>query len=262
MGQHSNIPVIYCNDVPNLIERIKDTRRDEEDDLYMKLGIDGGGGFLKITLSIVSRNPSVAKDSFKESGVKRLHIIALAPNLPEKYEYISLLWNNLLKLNNLRYTVAGDLKIINVIVGIKAHSSSNPCPYCEVEKKDIMLQSAIPRTIGNIKDNCPKDVQPKRRNENNASCIHTPLISGDDDDLILEICPPPPLHIMLGIVNAVFQAVEKSYPDWADLWAHRANVRHQQRAYGFTGRACHSLISAAKILQDNDDLVDYFNVTI
>lgn len=245
-----------------LIEHVKKSREgNEEHGHYIKLGIDGGGGFLKVTLSILSRDPPPARssNSFKDSGVKRLHIIALAPNLPEKYEYISLIWNNLLNLNALEYTVAGDLKIINVIVGIMAHSSSYPCPYCEIAKKDLAVQAGIPRTIGRIKEHSDKRAESIKRSDH-ASCIHAPLVSGDDADMILEICPPPPLHIKLGIVNAVFKAVEKRNPDWADLWAHKAQVRHLQRAYGFTGGACKDLIRAANILQDHEDLVGYFYV--
>lgn len=197
--------------------------------------------------------------SFKDSGVKRLHIIALAPKLPEKYEYVRLIWN-LLELDNFEYVVAGDLKIINIIVGIMAHSSSNPCPYCEIGKNNLIDASGTPRTIGRIKEHSARDKTSKKRS-NHASCIHEPLVSGNDENLILQVCPPPPLHILLGIINAVFQAVEKGYPDWADLWANAAHVRHQQRAYGFTGRACHSLIGAVDVLQDNEDLVGYFNVS-
>lgn len=218
---------------------------------------------MKITLSVLPRNFHSTEEgpSFKKGGVKRLHIIALAPSVPEKYEFISLIWTNLLKLNELEATVAADLKTINIIVGIMAHSSSHPCPYCETSKKELVLKCGRPRTVENIREQCTKHESLQKSNEC-ASCIHPPLICRKGDDHILDICPPPPLHITLGIVNAVFQAVQKQNPDWANLWALKAHVRHQQRAYGFTGRACHSLISTANLLQENKSLVGYFNVSI
>lgn len=87
-----------------------------------------------------------------------------------------------------------------------AHSSSYPCPYCEVVKKDLGMQSGIPRTIGRLKERISTVERFQRRNQH-VCCIHPPLVTGKDEDLILKICPPPPLHITLGIVNSVFQAV-------------------------------------------------------
>lgn len=152
----------------SLIDQIKQNRQTEGgSDEYIKLGIDGGGGFLKITLSIVPRMSVRPTKSFKDSGVKRLHIIALAPKLPEKYEYVRLIWN-LLELDNFEYVVAGDLKIINIIVGIMAHSSSNPCPYCEIGKNNLIDASGTPRTIGRIKEHSARDKTSKKRS-NHAS---------------------------------------------------------------------------------------------
>lgn len=257
LGRYANVPVIYCTDVPKLIDRIKVARKFEEgDEVLIKIGIDGGGGFLKITISLLLENHSEPTDSFKDGGVKRLLILAVVPDIPEKYEFIKLIWINLLKLDGMRCVIAGDLKIINVIIGIMAHSSSNPCPYCEVLKKELSTNSGPQRTIGSIRANCCTEKIKK------ACCIHNPLIHGSDEELILTICPPPPLHLSLGIVNAVYKAVEQKSPDWADLWAQSAHVRHQERAYGFTGRACYRLINAAGVLQDNPDLEDYFNVSI
>lgn len=133
----------------------------------------------------------------------------------------------------------------------------NPCPYCETMKAELALKSGNPRTVGNIKQNITRNTTTKDRV---ASCVHEPLVPGEDDTTILEICPPPPLHLTLGITNAIFKAVEKKNPDWADLWINDANVRHQQRAYGFTGRACHSLLKNSGVLQQNEATVEYFEV--
>lgn len=41
----------------------------------------------------------------------------------------------------------------------------------------------------------------------------------------------------------------------------QANVRHQQKTYGFTGRACHALLKAADCLELNSDLLGYAKVS-
>ena len=52
----SNTPlvVVYCNDVPGFVEYVRQERNLSED--HLKLGIDGGGGFLKICLSVQSKS--------------------------------------------------------------------------------------------------------------------------------------------------------------------------------------------------------------
>lgn len=64
-------PVVYCTDVPGLIQHIKEKRQIGE--ALIKIGIDGGGKFFKITLSVIPTNPQHQSKSnqFKDSGVRR-----------------------------------------------------------------------------------------------------------------------------------------------------------------------------------------------
>lgn len=66
-------PIIYCTDVPGLIKHIKEKRQIDNDEVLIKLGIDGGGSFFKITLSIVptSQQNQPSSNQFKDSGVRR-----------------------------------------------------------------------------------------------------------------------------------------------------------------------------------------------
>lgn len=260
MGKAKEEVAVYCTDVQELINRIKQSRSYTSDDgIVVKLGIDGGGGFFKITLSVLSKNlEQLTGNAFKVGGVKRLFIIALVQNLAEKYENVAPIWTKLLKLQNIEAIIAGDLKIINIITGIMAHSSRQPCPYCEAQKSALGTCKGTSRTKGNIKTNY---LNKKMGGRNTACCIYEPLIYGNDDDEILFLCPPPPLHLTLGIVNTIFKGVEKNSPDWADLWVSQANVRHQQKTYGFTGRACHALLKAADCLELNSDLLGYAKVS-
>lgn len=257
-NQHVDLPVVYCTDVPKLIERVREGRSIGEENQLIKLGIDGGGGSFKITLTVMSTDPAQhrgLKGEFKQGGVKRLLILALVPDLPEKYQYVLVLWRNLLKLKDLDAVVACDLKMANILVGIMAHSSSNPCPYCDVMKKNLATDQGNLRTIANIRQNLAKPIGER------LSCINDPLIPGNPEKPIFLSVPPPPLHIMLGVVNTIFKAVEKIYPDWCDIWVGQSHVRHQQRAYGFTGGACRKLVETANILMDNPDLAGYVKVS-
>ena len=45
------------------------------------------------------------------------------------------------------------------------------------------------------------------------NCEFDPLINGDEDDPIIKIIPPPPLHtVLLGPVNHIFKELKRRYP--------------------------------------------------
>lgn len=189
-------------------------------------------------------------------------ILALAPGLAEKYENVSPIWK-VLGLQSIDGIIAGDLKIINIISGIMAHSSAHPCPYCDTEKKNLMNSSGNLRTIGNIKENMQQWKASKCKSAKRyACCINEPLVNGADQQLILTATPTPSLHITLGIVNAIYKAVETSNQQIAQMWANKAGVRHQQRTFGFTGKACHSLMESLDALEADVALRGFLNVSV
>ena len=68
--------------------------------MLVRIGIDGGGGFLKICMSIFGINypfPQVKNGiakMFKESGVKKVFVIGLVADVPENYVNVKRLWLN------------------------------------------------------------------------------------------------------------------------------------------------------------------------
>lgn len=112
-------------------------------DVHLKLGIDGGGGFLKVCLSvqasIIDNTSSERKRTryidgisikkFKDSGVKKIFILAAVTNPQENYDNVKHLFSAL-GINYFKGTIATDLKLANILVGIMQHSSSYPCTYC------------------------------------------------------------------------------------------------------------------------------------
>ena len=45
-------PIVYCNDIEELVAMVLHHRSQETTDVGIKLGVDGGQGFFKVTLSI------------------------------------------------------------------------------------------------------------------------------------------------------------------------------------------------------------------
>ena len=124
---------IVCSQLPALIVTILQKWQRDRQSVLIKLSIDQGGGFLKLCLSIFNitdpclNSSSGLSKKFLESGVKRLFIISLVPEVPELYVNVKQIWISC-DINNLKkYTVATDLKLCNVLIGMVNHSSCHPC---------------------------------------------------------------------------------------------------------------------------------------
>ena len=79
-----------CKNLKELIDDILHRRKICITDALIRVGLDGGGGFLKICVSVfnikapVSMTSTVAK-KFSDAGVKKVFIIAISPDVPENY---------------------------------------------------------------------------------------------------------------------------------------------------------------------------------
>lgn len=103
---------IICNNVLDFISFICEQRNYDLNEIYLKIGLDGGGGFFRICLtfnkaSYLHTNEKRRKfcydenqpqSKLKDSGVKKLFILCIVPDMQENYFNVLQLWN-LLKLN-------------------------------------------------------------------------------------------------------------------------------------------------------------------
>ena len=146
--KNMEFPTIVCSDLPGLIDMVLEKRERERDSVLIKISVDGGGGFLKICASIFEiddptpRVSGALSKKFLESGVKKILIVGLVPDVSENYVNVKRLWINcgVEKLRN--YTVATDLKLCNILLGMMSHSSCHPCAWCDITK-DVLIQKGI-----------------------------------------------------------------------------------------------------------------------
>ena len=72
---------VYCNDIESYVTHIAQERGYEDTDLQVEVNFDAGQGFLKVNLSVKELGdgsfgqPPVKKPKYKDSGVKKTHII-------------------------------------------------------------------------------------------------------------------------------------------------------------------------------------------
>jgi hypothetical protein len=255
--------VVYCKDLNGLIQYVKQERQSSE--VHLKFGIDGGGGFLKICLSIQSTNNNeksgscrqkyeegIAAKRFKDTGVKKIFILGLAQSSQENYENVSKLWS-VINVNDFDGTIATDLKLANILVGIMSHSSLFPCTWCYA-MKDKLDECGALRTISNSKEYFTKWSQAgavKSKAKCFKNCIHPPIVRTTLDKPFLDIIPPPELHLMLGVVNTLFTHMMVDFEKEALTWAKSCNVQREvtHGGTGFKGNACKTLLEKVDILR-------------
>ena len=209
---------IVCSDLPGLIDMVLEKRERERDSVLIKISVDDGGGFLKICASIfeidnpTTRVSGALSKKFLESGVKKILIVGVVPDVCENYVNVKRLWINcgVEKLRN--YTVATELKLCNIPLGMMSHSSCNPCAWCDITKDGCHIKGNQ-RTISSLM-NLLWDFFESRNKKSEAkkfrNIIHPPIIFDNIDDTtpVISLIPPPELHLLIGPVNKLYAALE------------------------------------------------------
>ena len=156
-----NIFLVYAN-AEDILDKICDERAFGNPRL-VKVMIDGGQGFLKITLSVLPPNYNPLTDSIfcensedsdeqavntdlkgnyspfikgKLTGVRKLVILAIVPDIPESNSNLEILFEKS-GLNNISFKFVVDFKMLNSCLGLQNSTSIYPCPYCEITLNDL-----------------------------------------------------------------------------------------------------------------------------
>lgn len=242
--------LVYCNKLNDFVGFILN-HRDCSEEIIVKVGVDGGAGSLKICLAIQDcLSPS---NNLKDSGVKKMFILAIAFGVPESYENIKIMFEKL-DLNNFfsimsyndNVVLVGDMKIINLILGIfeifivehllnlflytglMSNSAKHFCAWCTttLENRGALGES---RTIVSIKTNYNNWCNEKLRDKKSAilykNCINEPLIVFNAYAPIINFIPPPELHILIGIVTHLYSKLESENPEVADKWLKSSQLK-------------------------------------
>lgn len=243
-------PVILCKNVQIFIDDVI-SRRQVVTDHLIKIGIDGGKGFLKINLQIIENDTSNATAS-SVNGVKSMFLIAIVPDLPENYTNLKYLWHHL-GLANLtsNFIIAADMKVCNMLLGLMSSGSSHPCPWCDVNKNELINagQSRTWGTLSSLFWQFYDSAETKSHAKNYGNVIHPSIIHGNSNDRVLETIPPPELHLLTGSVSKLMQILEDTSPNIANQYLNQSHViKDPYHGGSLTGN------SARKLLQNVDQL--------
>ena len=214
--------VIVAKNISCFIDEVIKSRGLDVSTTLIRIELDGGGGFIKIFLSLFDlyATESVSKKllckKFKNSGVKKVFIVGIAPKNPENYYNLKKLWLSI-GLNSLEYpyTIVTDLKLSNTLPGLMSHSSIHPCCWCNVGKYHLNKKGTERIFASICKLFCSYfDAQvDKSKAKDYGNVVHLPLINIQDDTTpVVHLVPPPELHLMLVPVNTLFEEISKVWP--------------------------------------------------
>ena len=218
------VPRVYCNDVEELVALVLQHRNQVPNDVDIKLGVDGGQGYLKVTLSITlkpemkthtvpekkSRNgEGYSSQDFKDSSVQNTLILAILPSMNESFVNLKMILDKL-KINSLDYTVSEDLKVLLQMVGKQTAASKHPCPFCKTSSpKMLKSEHYTLSSLCKLYDDWMVDGAKLGNAKEFSNVVHPPLLTGDPTKKIIEIVNIPGLHILLGVVDKLISEMEK-----------------------------------------------------
>lgn len=256
-SQNAARSVVYCGNIEAILSLIVN-RREFSPYYHTKIGIDGGGGFLKVCVNIIDKiERHKNNNDINDSGVKKLIILGIVCDVEENYNNVSILWN-LMKLDifikdNDNVTIACDLKMANILAGLMSHASAHPCTWC-CAKREHLGRPGLSRTLTDNEENYNRWLREggdSKKAKFFFNCINVPLIKsryGNED--ILEIIPPPELHLMLGVVNYLYTKMCKDFPKTCEKWTKFCAVEREAFHGGsFNGNSCRRLLSTIDYLR-------------
>ena len=255
-------PAVFCTDCIALIGRVAAERRDDEANIDMvKVSVDGGRGSLKVSINILwkdSRNSASGprgRRYFRDSGVKTSFVLGIVPAVKETYAILC----DLLQHVSLprKWVLVGDLKVINLVLGLQSHGSMHPCAYCNWRRggAENSMDHLEHRTFEGIKANSdayraryadPSAASSRRHLHDFFNCEFCP-IDGifPSSGRVIDFIPLSELHLLLGVVNKLFDefSAYKNCTGICALWNTSLHVSRSAFRNEFNGNDCALIIS-------------------
>ena len=120
--------LVYVKDPKSLVDHVCTVRRLEVDKVIIRVGIDGGQGSLKVVKNVFNIEADIDCKVSKDTCVNKVLVLAFVKNVTENHANFQILIEKT-KLNNIKFYLAADLKLLNIIVGLSGHGGKYSCLY-------------------------------------------------------------------------------------------------------------------------------------
>ena len=238
-----DIEVVHCSDVRELCTRVC-AHRDSLLDV-IKIQGDHGQGVLKISVQITPSN-----------SVNDLQILAASSDSNESIRTLRSMFG-LINIESLvsmgaHVLFAGDLKFIQLLLGIKTGNAMYPCPWCwwraTGAERDPVDAVCAKRDV--LKD-CDNFVQLGSNRAKSSRCHgqqDTPCVSPALVADPSECISPCTLHVALGLVNALDEAMLRRASDAMNDLYRSANITKSPYQGGtLEGNQCSKLVKTVAL---------------
>ena len=121
--------MVYVKNTSEFIRYIIDDRGLDIHDALVRISLDAGQNFLKVIINIFDPNKKHSTSSvYDDSGVKRCFILAIVENVSEDNGNLQKVLDPL-KLGEVDYSPAFDMKCGNSVMGISNHTGKHMLVY-------------------------------------------------------------------------------------------------------------------------------------
>ena len=259
-GNDINRQFVFTEDLELLLDFVISERDYEEDNVDVKVSMDGGQGRMLVVLHLGNGDEAKAT---KDTSTKRAIILAYVDNIPETHFNLSKILNNL-KVHMVKYhhTIVGDLKLYNIILGLMECGSRHGCYICKGKKgPDGIWVAGEYRSIENILSDhtlWQSESGLKKDMKNYFNAIREPIVKASNAKLLendhsetktLLLTPIPPLHVIrLGPVNKIWKGLsQKTSMD--DIESLLGLVRKDMQKKEFQGPQCVKILNNLDLLR-------------
>ena len=244
--------------IVEMLERVCKVREWNLEDVIVKLGFDFGQGNSKLCLQLYTEQfLKISSNQNTPVNTTDTTFIVAISYCKESQQSTESLWNlggaNILldlylekKIHD--YVVTTDLSQLAKLCGLKPGNCKFPCPFCRymgaISKKDGEVDQFGYFNKRNFADwiECWSKIDSKAAGFN-LSVDHVAV----NKQLVLSQKPliaPPPLHIMLGLVNSIFESIEKlGIENLIEAWLDESKAYKSGKDKKFNGPNCYKLMS-------------------
>ena len=236
------------------------------------IGCDAGQAFLKICVSIrwtddAADHPQPlstggAGKIISDQARRRCILVAIMPSMKESFQVLQELFQLIAFPKDVPFMFVGDLKVLNIALGLSTAAATHPCPYCEVVMLASVplaeqLRAGKPRTYATISRHAHELKDADDDAKNHASVLRTPLplLSHHPNRNIDLVAAHPGLHYLLS-GNWFIHRLEQLLPDVDEWWRKYNFVRPQYHSGAFEGNQMRRLLRPDSILALRDIIDD------
>ena len=129
-GSKIDCNLVFVKNTSDFVMHIINKRKLNPYKAFVNIAVGGGGGFLKVACNVFDpENLHSCSSKYQDSGVQRIQILAIVEDIPESNWNLGLILSKL-KLEEVNYYIAFDLKCANAVLGLSTHSGKYACLYC------------------------------------------------------------------------------------------------------------------------------------